>query len=610
MKHVPISPLRSLRPLWLIPALLLAAAPARAEPVNIATAADWAAFADRVNAGENYLDAKMTANVTLSQDSPFVGNDTSYPYTGTFDGDGHTLRVNWRFTDGTQWVAPFRFADACTIQNLHVTGALESNGKFVAGFIGQVLKHSSGLVYSQIRNCRSSVTITCTISGDATSAGFVGHVENSGDAGVKLTDCLFDGSLLGPTASCCGGFTGYRPTRAYARYYNCLFAPESVTISDYNSYTFSRGGADTLENGCYTQAYGDTQGGTDASSMSAEDIAAKLGSAWTVSGGKAVLELFPYSAAAPSPDAVDGFVYQGALKNVSGLPLTGRKTVEFRLYDAATGGTPLWGRSCSVLLDTNGRFNAELSDNAGDEIEGVNGINLPAILARNSSSPIYVGVTVAGADGEIAPRQRILSVPYAAFAADSGNASGNFAVAGKLDAAGLAVSGQADIAGQATVKGNAAVKGNLAVAGKILGPGSRAAYGTAPVGAIVIWSGAVNRIPDGWALCDGSNGTPDLCGKFVVGYAANDGDYNAPGKTGGEKTITLTVDQIPSHSHNNRVKTVGYALSYNSSAEAAAPDSNDRNNGYQSIASDTTGDDQAHENRPPYYTLCYIMRVK
>ena len=332
-------------------ALALLAIGARAETVNIASAADWAAFAGRVNNGENYLDAKMSANVTLSQDAPFVGDDTSHPYTGTFDGDGHTLSVNWRFTDGTQWVAPFRFANACTIQNLHVTGSLESNGKFVAGFFGQVLKHSSGLVYSQIRNCRSSVTITCTISGDATSAGFVGHVQDSSYAGVKLTDCLFDGSLLGPTASCCGGFTGYWPTRAYARYYNCLFAPEAVTISDYNSYTFSRGGADTLDNCFYTQAYGDTQGGTDASSMSAEDLVAKLGSAWTVANGKAVLALFPYPANTPSDSAVDGFAYQGALKNISGLPLTGPQRVEFRLYDAATGGTPLWGRAHDVLLD-------------------------------------------------------------------------------------------------------------------------------------------------------------------------------------------------------------------------------------------------------------------
>ena len=590
-------------------ALALLAIGARAEPVDIASAADWAAFAGRVNNGENYLDAKMTANVTLSQDAPFVGDDTSHPYTGTFDGDGHTLSVNWRFTDGTQWVAPFRFANACTIQNLHVTGSLESNGKFVAGFIGQVLKHSSGLVYSQIRNCRSSVTITCTISGDATSAGFVGHVENSGDAGVKLTDCLFDGSLLGPTASCCGGFTGYWPTRAYARYYNCLFAPLAVTISDYNSYTFSRGGADTLDNCFYTQAYGDTQGGADASSMSAEDLVAKLGSSWTVANGKAALALFPYPANTPSDSAVDGFAYQGALKNIAGLPLTGPQRVEFRLYDAATGGTPLWGRAHDVLLDANGLFNAELSDTAGAEIEGVNGINLAAILARNSSSPLYVGVTVEGADGEIAPRQRILSVPFAAYATDTANASGDFAVAGKITAGGLGVSGRTTIGGKVTVKGNAAVNGKLGVTGKILGPGDRPAYGTAPLGAIVIWSGAANRIPDGWKLCDGSNGTPDLRGRFVVGYDERDADYRPVGKTGGEPTHRLTTDEMPSHRHSYTFKAADLDLAWDSDNYFYDQSGKYDGNGYTKYT-DYTGGSQSHENRPPYYALCYIMRVK
>ena len=339
-------------------ALALLAIGARAETVDIASAADWAAFAGRVNNGETSLDAKLTADVNLTQDSPFVASN-SYYYSGTFDGNGHTLRVNWRFTDGTQWVAPFRFTSGCTIKNLHVTGYLESNGKFVAGFVGECLKNYS--YNTRILNCRSSVTITCTLTGDATSAGFVGHVENSGSAKVEIRDGLFDGSLLGPTATSCGGFVGYRPGPAYSRLYNCLFDPAEVTLSPNNSYTFSRGGYDTLNNCYYMQAFGDTQGGTDASAMSAETLVSKLGSAWTVANGKAALALFPYAATVPASSpvaAVDGFAYQGALKNISGAPLTGKQRVEFRLYDAATGGTPLWGRAHDVLLDTNGLFNA------------------------------------------------------------------------------------------------------------------------------------------------------------------------------------------------------------------------------------------------------------
>lgn len=57
-------------------------------------------------------------------------------------------------------------------------------------------------------------------------------------------------------------------------------------------------------------------------------------------------------------------------------------------------------------------------------------------------------------------------------------------------------------------------------------------------GMIVMWSGATSNIPDGWALCDGANGTPDLRGRFVIGAG---GSY-AVGSTGG--------GSIPSHSHD------------------------------------------------------------
>ena len=586
-------------------ALALLAIPARAEPVTIASAADWAAFAGRVNNGENYLDAKMSANVTLSQDAPFVGDDTSHPYTGTFDGDGHTLTVNWRFTDGTQWVAPFRFTDASTIQNLHVTGSLESNGKYVAGFIGQCLQHDATLVCTEIRNCRSSVTITCTVSGDATSAGFVGQLDASNCAGINLTDCLFDGSLLGPTASCCGGFTGYRPGNASAGYCNCLFAPEAVTVSDYDSYTFSRNGMSTLSNCYYMQAFGDTQGGTDASSMSAESLASALGSAWAPVNGRVALALFPPVPPAP---AVNHFAYQGALKSISGEPLTGEQTVEFRLYDQATGGTPLWGRRLTILLNEQGLFNVELSDEAGEALEGTSSSDsLAAIVTLSSASTLYVGLTVSGSDGETVPRQRLLSVPYAVFAGDAANASGDFAVADSLFAAGLGVSGNTTISGNAIVKGPATVKGNLGVSGTVSG------LGTAPVGAIVLWGGNAGQIPDGWALCNGQivNGrqTPDLSGRFVVGYNADDSDYDSPGKTGGKKTHTLDTNELPVHYHTYSFKGADLKLGWdgdNYFYDASGHYSGNNN----TCTTDSAGGGGPHENRPPYYTLCYIMRVK
>ncbi|MBN1414869.1 MAG: hypothetical protein JW973_07200 [Bacteroidales bacterium] len=66
-----------------------------------------------------------------------------------------------------------------------------------------------------------------------------------------------------------------------------------------------------------------------------------------------------------------------------------------------------------------------------------------------------------------------------------------------------------------------------------------------PAGIIVMWSGTLAGIPGGWALCDGSNGTPDLRDRFILSVS----DDEDPGSTGGNSYYSLTGDQLPSHSH-------------------------------------------------------------
>ena len=618
MNKRPSIPLRSWQPhlphlftfLFSLFTALALCASARAETVSIASAADWETFANRVNGGETSLDAKMTADVTLSQDSPFVGDSTSASYWGTFDGDGHKLTVNWKFTDGTQHVAPFRYTRGATIQNLHVSGKLESNGKFIAGFVGEVCNTGSGNnTPTVISNCLSSVAISTSLSGDSTSGGFVGHIENYSNAILECHDCLFTGFLLGSSATSSGGFQGYRAAKSSAYYYNCLFDPAEVTFSSDNSYTISRNGGQTFDKCYYTQSFGETQG-TDASGMTADELAAALGDAWAVAQGRATLALFD----PPSPPhlAVDGFTYQGALNELSGDPLSGEKTIEFRLYEQASGGEPVWGRSRKVFLDENGQFNVELSDNVGEEIHEVRSTGLADILASDSATTLYIGLTVSGTDGEVAPRQRLLSVPYADFASDSANASAGFEVAGRLSSGGLTVAGNAQFGSNATFKGATSVDGNLLVAGKITGPGGRDAYGTLPTGSIVIWSGAANKVPDGWALCDGTtnNGvvTPNLAGRFVVGWSDTDSDYSTVGNTGGEKKHQLKVDELPSHSHSYSFKGADLTLSWKDNNNFYNQSEHYGNNNTK--YTDNAGGDQPHENRPPYYALCYIIRVK
>lgn len=74
-----------------------------------------------------------------------------------------------------------------------------------------------------------------------------------------------------------------------------------------------------------------------------------------------------------------------------------------------------------------------------------------------------------------------------------------------------------------------------------------------PIGTILMWTGSV--IPEGWALCDGSNGTPDLRGRFPLG---ENSDYPV-NSTGGSKEVRLTIDNIPAHKHtiNRTVAKIG-----------------------------------------------------
>ena len=72
-------------------------------------------------------------------------------------------------------------------------------------------------------------------------------------------------------------------------------------------------------------------------------------------------------------------------------------------------------------------------------------------------------------------------------------------------------------------------------------------HGLVPKGGIIMWSGS--SIPSGWALCNGANGTPNLSGKFIVGYDPGYADYNTVRKQGGAHTINLTTHELPEHNH-------------------------------------------------------------
>jgi len=125
----------------------------------------------------------------------------------------------------------------------------------------------------------------------------------------------------------------------------------------------------------------------------------------------------------------------------------------------------------------------------------------------------------------------------------------------------------------------------------------------APNGMITMWSGSIGSIPPFWRLCNGGNGTPDMRDRFIVG-AGNSYSVNA---TGGVQSVTLTLSQIPSHQHDFIKRTAGHADGGDEEAFPGPFSYNDGSGDVRDVR--PAGGGGSHENRPPYYALCYIMKV-
>jgi microcystin-dependent protein len=143
---------------------------------------------------------------------------------------------------------------------------------------------------------------------------------------------------------------------------------------------------------------------------------------------------------------------------------------------------------------------------------------------------------------------------------------------------------------------NVNVTGSLAINGSNVSTTSTGF----PSGGIIMWSGSIVSIPSGWLLCDGTNGTPNLQDKFVVGA----GSTYAVAGSGGEATHQLTTAEMPSHNHTF----TNCSLYIGAGSSAPYPLYGPTNGGQYGGSTNNTGSDSAHNNLPPYYALAFIMK--
>ena len=176
-----------------------------AVPFIISSEADWNLLADKVNSGYTYSGKyfRLTNDISVTT---MVGNSESNSFRGTFDGNGHTLTINYNTT--SDYTAPFRYIQGATFKNLKVTGNITTTMNLAAGIAG--LNTNAVATFEQ---CATDVTIN---SSSTTEVGW-GRVDYHGgllartnNVNVNITDCVCGGSVNGSNSSIsyCAGFVG------------------------------------------------------------------------------------------------------------------------------------------------------------------------------------------------------------------------------------------------------------------------------------------------------------------------------------------------------------------------------------------------------------------
>ena len=229
----------------------------------IASKDDWKEFRELVNEGQTAVDAKLTQDVNLGEEILMLGYYLPNVYSGTFDGQGHTLSFSWDAGSRNE-IAPFKNVKDATIRNLRTQGKITSSG-----YDSQL----SGL----IQNAEGTTTISGCVSevdlkGSSSLAGILQWAD--GDAHITINDCLVKGTfhatsdLNGGKARYISGFIANKTLESTCTLNNCLYLGTNNALSDdKTSFTFcpeselNEGTGFTRINNChYLNPCGKTQG--------------------------------------------------------------------------------------------------------------------------------------------------------------------------------------------------------------------------------------------------------------------------------------------------------------------------------------------------------------
>ena len=211
---------------------------------------DWTLFAEIVNSGRTYKDkfVRLENDVTATA---VVGNSETNSFQGTFLGTaGKTLTLD--ITATSAYCATFGYLKNATIKDLTIAGTINTAFQNTASIAGRTY----GTI--NIENCVSTVNIVSSLDG----YGYYGGILSESRGTTKITNCVFAGKLLGEKVRENGGFVGLKNT-GNLDITNCLFAPEDITMGDWDSFTFCRNYAASLKNCFYTTSYGTVDFGAE-----------------------------------------------------------------------------------------------------------------------------------------------------------------------------------------------------------------------------------------------------------------------------------------------------------------------------------------------------------